>query len=150
MDELIQNFYTAFQERDATKMNACYHSNVTFSDPVFGTLKGEQAKKMWRMLCKNGKDLRVEFSDVKATEKEASANWKAQYTFSKTGRAVTNTIRASFVFKDGKIIEHHDEFNIRNWAGQALGWKGKLLGGTSFFRKKLRKQVLNMLDRFEK
>ncbi len=39
-----------------------------------------------------------------------------------------NRIDATFVFRDGKIVRHTDRFDLRVWAAQALGLKGKLLG----------------------
>ena len=36
--EVIEQFYHAFQQRDAEGMIACYHPNVTFADPVFRQL----------------------------------------------------------------------------------------------------------------
>ena len=148
--ELIEKFYSAFQNKDAETMGLCYHPDVIFKDPAFGTLKGERAKAMWKMLCISGKDLKVEFSDVSAEENNGSAHWEADYTFSRTGKKVHNSIDATFVFKDGLIITHTDDFNLKKWAGQALGFKGKILGGTAFFKKKLQAQTNSMLDRFIK
>ena len=37
-------------------------------------------------------------------------------------------IDATFTFRDGKIARHTDRFDLRAWAAQALGLKGKLLG----------------------
>jgi ketosteroid isomerase-like protein len=149
---LIISFYTAFQNLDHRKMRECYHPEIEFQDPAFGTLKGERASRMWEMLCESqkGKDFQVQFSDVQADETKGSAHWEAKYTFSKTGRKVHNKIKASFEFRDGKIVKHLDEFDLHNWAGQALGFKGRLLGGTSFFRKKLQAQTNGMLAKFEK
>ena len=47
--QLIQTFYTAFQNRDAAGMAACYHPEVVFSDPVFPHLEGPKAIAMWQM-----------------------------------------------------------------------------------------------------
>ena len=143
--ETIQKFYEAFQKKDAEAMVSCYHENVEFSDPAFGTLKGERAKNMWRMLCENAKDFELEFSEI--TEK--SIHWEAHYTFSQTGRKVNNIIDAQFEFQDRKIIKHIDNFNLHKWASQALGFKGWLLGGTSFFKKKLNAQTNSLLSKFE-
>ena len=55
------DFYTAFQERNWAGMNACYCSDIVFSDPAFGELHGDEVRMMWRMLCERGKDLRIEF-----------------------------------------------------------------------------------------
>ena len=35
-------------------MADCYHPDVHFSDPVFPSLKGDEARGMWRMLCERG------------------------------------------------------------------------------------------------
>ena len=63
---LIERFYTAFGRRDVDAMLACYHPDVVFSDPVFGTLGGAETRAMWRMLNGRARDLRVEFGDVHA------------------------------------------------------------------------------------
>ncbi len=148
MKELIETFYTGLSELDADKMASCYHEDIVFEDPGFGKLKGDRAKGMWRMLCKNARDFRVEFSQVEANDQKGSAHWEAWYTFSKTGRPVHNIIDAQFEFKNGKIIKHTDYFNLHKWSSQAMGWKGKLLGGTDFFKKKLIQQTNKMLDKF--
>lgn len=150
--ELINEFYQAFSRLDAEAMASCYHESVVFQDPAFGTLNGASAGNMWRMLCQSqkGKKFIVEFSDVKASDQGGSAHWEAKYTFSKTGRKVHNSIDATFEFSDGKIIKHIDHFDLKNWAKQAMGFKGALLGGTSFFKKKLQAQTNVMLAKFEK
>ncbi len=148
MKKLIETFYIGLSELDADKMVSCYHEDVVFEDPGFGILKGDRAKSMWRMLCKNARNFSVAVSNVEANDQTGSAHWEAWYTFSKTGRPVHNKIDAQFEFKDGKIIKHTDHFNLHRWASQALGWKGVLLGGTRFFKKKLILQTNNILDKF--
>lgn len=146
--QLINNFYQAFLKLDSETMVSCYHDDIVFTDPAFGELKGKRAGAMWTMLCNNAKDLHIQFSNVEATDLEGKAHWDATYTFSKTGRKVVNSIDAKFVFKDGKIIAHSDNFSLYKWARQAMGIKGLLLGGTSFFRKKLQQQTNKLLDKF--
>ena len=152
MKQLIETFYTAFDKLDAETMVSCYHDAIIFEDPAFGVLKGEKAKNMWRMLCNSqkGKDFKIDFSHINATNNEGSAHWNAYYTFSKTGRKVHNSIDAKFEFKDGKIIKHTDVFNLHKWSKQAFGFKGLLIGGTSFFKKKLNAQTNALLTKFEK
>jgi len=151
MEDTIHHFYQSFFKLDAEGMIECYHDDVVFHDPAFGTLQGERAKNMWRMLCKSqkGKNFKVIYSDVEANENEGSAKWEAFYTFSPTSNAVHNRIYAHFKFKDGKIIEHLDDFNLNEWMKQAIGPLGALLGWTSFFQKGLRKKSNAMLDQFE-
>jgi len=142
MKNLITEFYTEFANQNYKGMIACYHNDVEFSDPAFGTLKGDQAKAMWQMLIERaGGKLKVVFSNVT----DNSAHWEAFYEFSKTGRNVHNKIDARFEFKDEKIYRHHDHFNLWKWSSQALGASGFLLGYTSFFKNKLQKQTRKLL-----
>ena len=149
MKTLIESFYTAFQQRDAATMISCYHDDIIFHDPAFGELRGEDAKTMWRMLCRNATDLRIEFSGINASLKKGAAHWEAWYNFNKTGRKVHNIIEAQFEFKDSKIVKHTDTFNLHRWASQAMGWKGRLLGGTTFFRNKIQQETNKMLADFK-
>jgi ketosteroid isomerase-like protein len=144
-DQLIKDFYEAFQRLDGDAMAACYHPEIRFSDPVFTDLKGAQAGDMWRMLCSRAKDLKIEFGSVQADDSKGSAHWDARYTFS-TGRPVHNPIDATFEFQDGKIVRHVDSFDLHAWAAQALGLPGRLLGAFPFFKKKIRASAMKGLD----
>jgi len=135
---LIRGFYEAFQRRDVAAMAGCYHADIRFSDEVFPDLRGEQASAMWAMLVARGKDLRLAFADVTADDARGAATWEAWYTFSGSGRAVHNVIRAEFAFRDGRIVRHVDRFDFWRWARQALGPAGLLLGWTPFLRAKVR------------
>jgi ketosteroid isomerase-like protein len=147
--ELITNFYQSFANGDAEAMVACYHDSIQFQDPAFGVLKGEDAKNMWRMLIgRNKGNIKISFSNVKANEKTGSADWRAEYVFSVTGRKVINIISAEFEFKDGKIIKHTDSFDIYKWSKQALGMKGYLLGWTSFMQHKIQQQSNSLLKKY--
>lgn len=146
--ELIKSFYTAFQNRDADGMNACYHSEIIFSDPVFRTLRGSEVTSMWRMLCERGKDLKVSFGNLHADDHTGSAHWEAWYTFSRSKRRVHNIIEAKFDFQDGKILRHTDRFNLWKWSSMALGPLGAFLGWTPFVQAGVRKEARRGLDRF--
>ena len=147
--ELITKFYESFAKADAEGMVQCYHDNIQFEDPAFGVLKGADAKNMWRMLIERGKGkIKITFTNVLANEKSGSANWAAEYVFSPTGRGVINKISAEFEFQDRKIIKHTDYFDLNKWSQQALGWKGYLLGWTSFMRNKIQKQSRAMLRKY--
>jgi len=49
-EEIVKNFYQAFQKKDLAGIAECYHPDIFFSDPVFQNLKGEQVNGMWQML----------------------------------------------------------------------------------------------------
>lgn len=146
----IERFYTAFQQLDYKTMQDCYSEDIVFNDPVFLLLRGEDAKAMWEMLCKNAKDFSLEFSDIELLDDEyATCRWTASYTFSKTGNRVVNNIKAFMKFKDGKIIEHSDGFRLSSWIGQALGWKGVLFGWTGFMKRAVQKNARKSLEKFK-
>lgn len=146
---LITRFYQAFQRLDAEAMVACYSDDVLFSDPAFGILQGKDAGDMWRMLTTRAKDFSLTFDNVRADERSGGAHWVATYLFNQTGRVVINDIQARFVFRDGKICEHHDRFEMWQWARQALGMKGLLLGWTPWLQGKVRAQALKGLRTFQ-
>ena len=141
--ELIKQFYTCFQRKDYVGMAACYHPEVTFEDPAF-KLKGKEVMAMWTMLLTGGTDLQMSFGQVEPN----AAQWEAVYTFSMTGKKVHNKIKASFEFKDGKIIKHTDRFDFHKWAGMAFGITGTLLGWTSFFQNKVKQKAAERLKRY--
>jgi ketosteroid isomerase-like protein len=146
---VIETFYTAFAKGDWQTMETCYHPEATFTDEVFVGLKGKEIMGMWRMLLERSKgELDITHSHAQVDGQKGSADWVAIYVFSATGRRVINRIRAEFELKDGKIYRHTDSFNLHKWAGQAMGLKGKLIGGTSFFRKKVQKTAREGLDRY--
>lgn len=144
--EILNKFYKAFQQRDYATMQSCYHEDVQFSDPAFQNLNAKQVKAMWHMLCERGKDLVVEFDLIN----ENQVFWKANYSFSKTGRKVENRITASFQLKEGLIYRHNDQFNLWKWSGMALGTAGVLLGWTPFMKSKIRKMAMSGLYHFVK
>ncbi|MDR6763438.1 MULTISPECIES: nuclear transport factor 2 family protein [unclassified Flavobacterium] len=149
-EALITKFYTAFANSDFKTMAECYHPKIHFIDPAFGLLKEEQVSKMWEMLIIRSKgNLKIEFFDVKADEFTGSAKWVAAYNFSKTNRNVINRISAEFVFQDGLIIKHTDNFDVWKWSKQAFGPTGYLLGWTGFFHKKIQEQALLSLKKFQ-
>lgn len=147
-DALIERFYAAFARGDGAGMAACYAPGVHFRDPAFGDLDGVMAGSMWRMLAATAKDFRLELLDHSSDALTGSAHWVAHYTFSQTGRPVVNDVHAAFRFKDGLIVDHVDSFDFQRWAGQALGLRGRLLGGTSFLRKAVQGRARARLDAF--
>ena len=147
-ETLINKFYSAFQQLDAETMATCYADDVQFSDPVFSNLQGAEAADMWRMLTAKAQNFSLTFDSIRADDASGEAHWIATYTFSQTGRTVINDIQAKFVFKNGKIARHQDQFNLWKWAQQALGFKGLLLGWTPFLQNTVRAQAAKGLQIF--
>jgi limonene-1,2-epoxide hydrolase len=149
--EILENFYRAFADHDIEKMVSYYDPTIRFFDPAFGLLEGEDVKDMWHMLNERSKgELVVNFKNARADIKKGTISWTAVYNYRLTGREVINNISAEFEFKDGKIISHTDNFDLWSWSRQAFGWKGYLLGWTSFMQNKIRKQTKILLDDYKK
>lgn len=146
--ELLQRFYTAFQQRDGEAMAACYHPEATFTDPAFPGLTGQEPGFMWRMLCERADDLSIRFDGIEADETKGKAHWEADYTFSTTGRFVKNVIDAEFTFRDGLIHTHVDTFDFWTWSRQALGLPGLFLGWSPFLRNKVSGTAKGQLARY--
>jgi ketosteroid isomerase-like protein len=146
--QLLQNFYKAFDRKDYATMQQAYHPQAKFYDPVFQHLNAEEAKAMWQMLLTSAKDLSVKFSECQADDKKGSIRWDAYYTFTKTGRKVHNIIHATFAFHEGKIVDHHDHFDLWRWSRQALGVSGMLLGWSPVVQNKVRATAKASLRKF--
>ena len=142
---LIEHLYASFARRDAAAMAACYAADAHFRDPVFD-VEGEEVAAMWTRLCERGRDLVVEWRDVKADDATGSAHWEARYTFSVTGRKVHNFVEAQFTFRDGLIVTHTDKFDLWRWSRMALGAKAVVLGWTPFVKKAIRSEARRGFD----
>ncbi len=148
MVELIDRFYAAFDRKDGDAMAACYAPGARFSDPAFGELRGEEPGAMWRMLTAQARGLTIELREHAADAETGTARWIARYTFTRTGRPVTNDVRARFRFAGGLIAEHDDAFSFHAWARQALGPPGLLLGWTPVMKAAVRRRARADLQRF--
>ena len=145
---LVERFYEAFNRGDGHAMAECYAFDVHFSDPVFPDLRGPRAGAMWQMLTGTPGELQIELLDHEADATRGTAQWRAHYVFSETGRPVVNDVHASFRFVDGLIVEHRDEFDFHRWARQALGPVGLLLGWTPVLRGAVRRKAAARLKDF--
>lgn len=145
----IERFYRAFDARDAAAMNDLYADDVAFTDPAFGTLHGDEVRAMWAMLTGQAKDLAVRASGVRADAGSGSAHWRAEYTFTATGRPVVNEIDAAFRFDgDGKVVEHVDRFSFWRWSRQALGPSAVVLGSNPLGHALVRRRARGRLEAF--
>jgi ketosteroid isomerase-like protein len=145
---LITTFYDAFERRDYAGMNACYHPDIHFSDPVFTDLYGNEVRAMWHMLCQRGAGLDVTFGDVHAEDGTGSAHWEARYTLTNDGPQIHNVVEASFEFRDHLIVRHIDDFDLWAWTRMALGYTGTLLGWSPPIQNKVRSTARASLDKF--
>jgi len=146
--KLVERLYQAFARKDGDGMAACYGPDATFTDPVFPDLVGPEVGAMWRMLCARATDLELTVEDIGADLLGGRARWVARYTFSATGRRVTNAVTSVITVRDGVIAAQTDQFDFWRWSRQALGPAGWLLGWTPMIRRKVRAQARANLDSF--
>lgn len=146
----IEAFYAAFAALDAGGMAALYAPDVRFEDPVFALEGRDAVMAMWAMLCESvratGREAwALEASAIRADAHEGRAHWEAHYRFGATGRLVHNRIDATFVFRDGRVVRHIDQFGLWAWSRQALGVPGWLLGWSGALHGKVRVQAAERL-----
>ncbi len=146
--DIVTSFYEAMKTRDYRTMASLYALNSVFSDPVFPSLSGFEAGKMWEMLLKGAKDMELEYKILEHSKDKAKVRWVAHYTFSKTGRKVRNEVVSTFEFLDGQILTQRDRFHFRKWARQALGFLPWLLGFTGVTQKKVQETAERGLNDF--
>jgi limonene-1,2-epoxide hydrolase len=146
----VRAFYAAFDQKDAEKMMSLYTDDVKFSDPAFPALTGDDAKNMWRMMVSRAKELRVEVKSVETDGNVCRTRWEARYLFGDKKRPVHNIIDATMTFRDGKIAEHKDVFDVGRWSRQAIGSVAYLLGNTAWMRNKIQTQAQNGLTLYTK
>lgn len=148
-EETIHRFYTAFQQLDYATVQACYHDEAVFNDPVFGLLDITETRAMWEMLCKRARDFSLVYGNIRLLDEEyTTCDWTASYLFSKTGRRVVNRITAHMRFKDGLIIEHTDAFDIYRWSRQAFGLPGLLFGWSPWMNRSIQRKAKLGLQQF--
>jgi hypothetical protein len=145
---VAQRFYDAFMVRDWYTMGLLYAEHATFSDPVFPLLNAKGTRLMWRMLLSRAEDLGVEVDILEDSPSRARVNWVAHYTFTATGRPVSNRIATEMQISANKIVRQQDTFSMWRWSQQALGMKGLLLGWTPLVRNKVQKAAAESLTRF--
>jgi hypothetical protein len=147
-EKLIQTFYTHFQQKNWEGMSECYTKDIQFSDPIFSSLCYLKTRSMWNMLCTQAKVFDLNFSHIEANDSQRKVHWTARYLLSSTGRQVINNVETVFLFNDGKIQKHHDQFHFWKWSSITLGTSGLYLGWLSFLRKKVQQQAANNLKAF--
>ena len=147
-EQLLYDFYAAFERLDAAAMGAAYTSDTHFSDPVFPDLNGPEVPAMWAMLTGRSTGIRLEVSGVEADDRSGRAHWVAHYKFGPVQRPVVNRVSSTFVFSDGRIKREQDTFDFHAWAAMALGAKGRMLGWTPLVRRAAQTQAAKGLAEF--
>ena len=146
---LLQRLFSSLNQHDHKTMAACYHSQATFTDIAFDLRGRQQIHAMWHMICQPGdhtSDIQAMFNVIHADDQRGWVNLVDDYTFSPTGRKVTNVIDSHFCFEDGLVAKQHDFCDPRAWASMAVGSLSGLLAGQFHFLRSFKAR--QMLDKF--
>lgn len=125
--ELLRLLFARLNEHDHAGIVKCYDEDALFSDIAFNLRGRKQIHAMWHMICEG--DIKATVLDVSADDENATAHVVDVYTFRETGRRVRNEIEGRFRIRKGRIVEHRDRCDPRDWARQAFGGlKGEIIG----------------------
>jgi len=137
--DLLQRLYTALDRHEHNTMADCYHPEARFRDIAFDLQGIKKIHSMWHMISET--DIRAKFEVVDATDRTGRVKLVDTYTFGakkdppRKGRPVRNVIESQFVFEGGRIKDHHDFCDPKEWARQAMGGPlGYLAGRIHFLR----------------
>jgi hypothetical protein len=136
--QLTQTFFEHLSARNLSGMLDCYHPNVQYSSS-FLTLQGDSVANMWHSLWQYLPDLVVHYED--SDVRPAFIYWSASYTYPPTARRVSHSLTTHLSFVDGLIAEQSDRFNFHEWAANAYGTMGKLVGDWPIFQQRVQHQV---------
>lgn len=127
-EALVRDLLDALARGVGSGVAACYHEAIFFSDPIFPSLRGEDALKRLERIAPYVFDLAIDIESVTADDDGARAIWVARYAFGAARRPVAIRVDSLFAFRDGKIVRQFDRFNFWRWAAQSWGTAGKLFG----------------------
>lgn len=121
-EQVAITYFEGFKNKNPEQMNALYKPEVDgiFNDPIFQNLSTKEVQAMWSMLLRGSKDLTSTYEIVSVTDNSATVDWVAYYTYSATGRKVTNRVRSVMQIENGLIVKQNDTFDLCAWTGQAL------------------------------
>lgn len=127
-ETLVRNLLDALARGDEAGIAACYHAEIFFSDPIFPSLRGDDALNRFERITPYVSNFSIEIESVAADDDGVRASWVARYAFGEACRPVATRVDSLFAFREGKIIRQFDRFSFWRWAGQAWGPVGRLFG----------------------
>lgn len=143
--QVTRQFFDRLAARNLPGLLAQYHPDIHYRNPFF-ELHGAEVAAMWRMWWDYLPDVQVVCKDSGINSD--GAYWHAIYTYSPTGRRVEHHISADLMFSDGAIIQHVDRFNVHEWANNAYGFVGRMIGGWRLFEWRIAMQARTRLAAF--
>ena len=116
--DVVRRFYDAFEAHDSAAMANLYAGDVKFKDAIFSFTDKPGVVGMWQKIFKADPNAKLKFTVDKVDGDVVIGKWIADYHLGK--RPVHNEVSTTMRVKDGKIVEHTDDFSWKKWAPQAL------------------------------
>src|SRR5919202_5003259 len=118
-EETATKFFSSYQNHDFRGMQSCLDENIHFQDFAFD-IKGHRVFAMWHLFCSET-DSRPpvdvpHFEIINASSDFLKAKYRVRYLFGESKKPVDYEIEAHLLLEDGKISEHRDISDIREWA----------------------------------
>jgi ketosteroid isomerase-like protein len=147
-EETVRRLYESVKRGDAAAATECYCDDASYRDIAFDLKGKSDIAAMWRLVCSRG--VKVDYGNIRTEGSEVKGHWVFNYRFHDTN-PVNNPMDSTFIFRDGKILVHHDSASRWNWARQALGIpKGALVTVLPFILRQEAKQELETSKAKEK
>lgn len=143
---VVDRFFEALRRADTRVVDSCYHSQISYSDPLFEDLRGALVPLRWRMLLTQVDGFSLEHALVFADERKAQVQWTANYRLK--GREIRIPILSTLAIWDDLIVRQVDEYDFWQYCRQARGLGGFLLGGTEPFQNTVKRRARRELERF--
>ena len=124
--EVVTSFYESLGKHDFAALDAAYDPKARFHDPLFGQLDGRhEVMEMWKTILP-GIDPKKFHSDheIESVTRrsdgafEVKLHWNAHYEL--RGRHIDNASETTMIVKNGKIVDHRDNWDLSTWTKQAL------------------------------
>jgi len=116
--DVVRSFYDAFEKKDVAAMGALYANDVKFKDAIFAFDDKQGVTGMWKKLFATDPNTKLKFTVDSVQGDIVKGHWVADYHLA--GRPVHNEVSTTMRVRDGKIVEHTDDFSWKKWAPQAF------------------------------
>ncbi|MCL4748137.1 MAG: nuclear transport factor 2 family protein, partial [Burkholderiaceae bacterium] len=120
-EALVRRYFDALARLDGEAMTRCLHPMVSYSDPVFADLRGDDVGWRWRLMARGAADMHLAYDIVWGDAHKAQVQWLARYRFAGSHRQVSNQVCTTLTFWDGTIVRQIDEYDFPRWSRSSAG-----------------------------
>ena len=146
LSEIVNEFFASLKSKNIENLKKIYHTQIMYSDPLYGLLHNEDVFKRWQFFCNENKIENIEILDIKEYDHEyAMAHWDCTFYYGITHKKVTLSIKSFFKIENNVITEQSDAYRLSKFISQAYGIKGLLFGWIKFMQHRVKRTALKNL-----